>query len=563
MSLLLAGCGGGGSDVTASPGGGTQETVPNVVNDTQAAATSALTAAGVALGTVTSQSSTTVASGLVISESPAAGSSVAQGTTVNLVLSAGSVAVPSVVGDAQAAAQSAITAAGLMVGAVTSQASSTVANGDVISENPVAGSGVVPGASVALVVSSGAGGGSAYNVTNAIIDPGPSALLAAGTAAVNVMYVNVTLCAPGSTTNCQTIDHVQVDTGSQGLRILASAITNSSLLSALQPVTINGGTLAECLEFVDGYSWGPVVTTDLHIGGSDTATTGESAPGIPMQIIGTTTYPVPADCSSNAVNTTPENTVAEFGANGIIGIGLFDEDCGTVCESGSGLLGVENGNGYFSCTNTGCAETFVPAASQLVNPVHALATVNGVTDNNGVIIELPAVDATGAATVTGTLVFGISTQSNNTLSPSATVLTTTSYTGFVTTGVTSLGQTDMTSYLDSGTNAVFFNDSSILECTQASNAPGFFCPASSVNLSATITGVNNQVAPVNFSVGNANTLFTDEISFAAFSNLAGVAGTEQGGGTFAWGLPFYFGRNVYTAMENTNAGGTNGPYFAF
>ena len=500
VSLLLAGCGGGGSDVAASPGGGTgtQETVPNVVNDTQAAATSALTAAGVALGTVTSQSSTTVASGLVISESPAAGSSVAQGATVN------------------------------------------------------------------LVVSSGAGGTtSAYNVTNAIIDQVPSALQSAGIAAVNVMYVNVTLCAPGSTTNCQTIDHVQVDTGSQGLRILASAITSSSLLSALQPVTINGGTLAECLEFVDGYSWGPVVTTDLHIGGSDTATTGESAPGIPMQIIGTTTYPVPADCSSNAVNTTPENTVAEFGANGIIGIGLFDEDCGTVCESGSGLLGVENGNGYFSCTNTGCTETFVPATSQLINPVHALAPVNGVTDNNGVIIELPMVDATGAATVTGTLVFGISTQSNNTLSPSATVLTTTSYTGYVTTGVSSLGQTDMTSYLDSGTNAVYFNDNNIPECTQSSNAPGFFCPASPVDLSATITGVNNQVAAVNFSVGNANTLFTDESSFAAFSNLAGVAGTEQGSGTFAWGLPFYYGRPVYTAMENTNAGGTNGPYFAF
>jgi hypothetical protein len=282
-----------------------------------------------------------------------------------------------------------------------------------------------------------------------------------------------------------------------------------------------------------------------------------------MQIIGTTTYPVPADCSSHAVNTTPENTVAEFGANGIIGVGLFDEDCGTVCESGTGALGVENDNGYFSCTNAGCSETFVPVTSQLINPVHALAAVNGITDSNGVIIELPAVGATGAETVTGTLVFGISTQSNNTLSPSATILTTTPYTGFVTTGVASLSQTDMTSYLDSGTNAVFFNDSSIPECAQSSNAPGFFCPASPVNLAATITGVNNHVAAVNFSVGNANTLFTENFSFAAFSNLAGVAGTEQGGGTFAWGLPFYYGLKVYTAMENTNAGGTNGPYFAF
>ncbi|MGC1458482.1 MAG: DUF3443 family protein [Steroidobacteraceae bacterium] len=410
----------------------------------------------------------------------------------------------------------------------------------------------------------GGGGGvpTAYNVVNAIVDQGPAALINSGTAAVNIMYVKVTICVPGSTSNCQTIDHVQVDTGSQGLRILRSAL-NSTLANALPPVAINNGSLAECLEFVDGYSWGPVVTADMYIGGSDTVTTGESAPGIPLQIIGTTTYPVPLDCSSNAVNSTPENTVAEFGANGIIGLGLFDEDCGTVCESGTGFLGVENMNGYFSCTNAGCQETYVPVAMQMINPVHALATVSGINDDNGVIINLPAVAAAGEATVTGTLIFGISTQSNNTLSASATVLTTTSYTGFVTTDVSSLGQLDTVSYLDSGSNAYFFNDGNISECTSSSNAPGFFCPASTVELSATITGVNQQVAAVNFSVANANTLFTSRNTYAAFGNLAGVAGSQQGSGVFGWGLPFFYGRPVYSAMENTDAGGTMGPYFAF
>src|SRR5205807_1614093 len=56
--------------------------VPNVVGQTQAAATSALTSAGLTAGTVTMQSSTTVASGSVISESPAAGTSVAKGSAV-------------------------------------------------------------------------------------------------------------------------------------------------------------------------------------------------------------------------------------------------------------------------------------------------------------------------------------------------------------------------------------------------------------------------------------------------------------------------------------------------
>jgi hypothetical protein len=63
--------------------------VPNVVGKLQAAATSAITGAGLALGTLTSQSSSSVATGTVISESPAAGASVAAGSAVNLVISSG------------------------------------------------------------------------------------------------------------------------------------------------------------------------------------------------------------------------------------------------------------------------------------------------------------------------------------------------------------------------------------------------------------------------------------------------------------------------------------------
>src|SRR5205807_5632308 len=69
------------------------------------------------------QSSTTVASGSVISESPAAGTSVAKGSAVNLVVSSGAppptpVAVPNVVGQTQVSATSAITSAGLTVGKI-------------------------------------------------------------------------------------------------------------------------------------------------------------------------------------------------------------------------------------------------------------------------------------------------------------------------------------------------------------------------------------------------------------------------------------------------------------
>jgi hypothetical protein len=197
----------------------------------------------------------------------------------------------------------------------------------------------------------------------------------------------------------------------------------------------------------------------------------------------------------------------------------------------------------------------------MINPVHGLAAnSSGVTDNNGIIIELPAVGATGAATVTGTLVFGIGTETNNALSATATILTTDSYYGYV--SVNFIGTNFPDSYLDSGSNAYYFNDSSITACGSSSVAPGFFCPASTASLSATITGNNGAQSSQNFSVANAVNLFTNYNSYAAFNNLAGSAGTD-GAQSFAFGLPFFYGHNVYTAMENMNAGGTNGPYFAF
>ena len=106
--------------------------VPNVVGLTQAAATTAITGAGLVVGTVTTQASGTVAAGNVISESPAAGTSVSAGSAVNLVVSSGPapVLVPNVVGLTQAAATTSITGAGLVVGTVTTQASGTVRGGE-------------------------------------------------------------------------------------------------------------------------------------------------------------------------------------------------------------------------------------------------------------------------------------------------------------------------------------------------------------------------------------------------------------------------------------------------
>jgi hypothetical protein len=65
-------------------------TVPSVVGTTQSAANSAIVTSGLVVGTTAQQSSMTIVPGLVISQSPAAGASVADGSAVNLVVSTGS-----------------------------------------------------------------------------------------------------------------------------------------------------------------------------------------------------------------------------------------------------------------------------------------------------------------------------------------------------------------------------------------------------------------------------------------------------------------------------------------
>jgi beta-lactam-binding protein with PASTA domain/regulation of enolase protein 1 (concanavalin A-like superfamily) len=131
--------------------------VPAVTGMTQSAAVTAVTAAGLLPGAVTTANSATVVSGRVISQTPASGTSVPPGTAVALVVSIGpaNVTVPNVVGLSQGAASAAITGAGLNLGAVTTANSATVVSGLVISETPPGGAGVPPGTAVALIVSLG------------------------------------------------------------------------------------------------------------------------------------------------------------------------------------------------------------------------------------------------------------------------------------------------------------------------------------------------------------------------------------------------------------------------
>src|SRR5271170_6455629 len=128
--------------------GGPPVLVPNVVGDAQAQASAAIGAAGLTLGAITTAFSTTVPAGTVLSENPAAGTSVMTGTSVALVVSSGTAlsdSVPNVVGETLTAATNTLGSAGLVLASVTASVSSTVPAGNIISENPAAGTAVQPG----------------------------------------------------------------------------------------------------------------------------------------------------------------------------------------------------------------------------------------------------------------------------------------------------------------------------------------------------------------------------------------------------------------------------------
>jgi hypothetical protein len=376
------------------------------------------------------------------------------------------------------------------------------------------------------------------NVVPIVIDAGPVPTTASE---INVAYVSVTVCTPGTygaTAACQTIDHVLVDTGSSGLRLLNSALYANLNLPAVA-TNPGGPAIGECMTFADGFTWGSVRSADIYLGG-------EVAPSVPIQVIadqpgGTTT--VPTDCSSTGgIN---ENTPALLGANGILGVGLFANDC-DVC-----LLWTVPA-AYYTCTSTGCTNSNVTSAQVVQNPV-ALFQQNPVTlvkDNNGVLIDLPAVSAVGATTsLAGSLIFGIGTQTNNKLG-GATVYATDSYGNFSTTY-----NGPNTSYIDSGSNALFFNDS----ITMCRGTTWAYCPPLPLPLSATNTAASGgNSGSVNFSIVGVDPLGPSIVA----ANIGGPYGQN---GWFDWGLPFFFGRPVFTAISGMSppTGVPAGPFWAY
>jgi hypothetical protein len=355
---------------------------------------------------------------------------------------------------------------------------------------------------------------------------------------------------------CQTIPDVLVDTGSVGLRILNSQLTAvpSTLFQEVRDSA--GNEVQECVQFGDtSYVWGPVVIADVTIAG-------ETASSVPFQVIGGSTFPVPASSCLSLGLGPSDDTVQALGANGILGIGTTAQDCGLNCAGGQTFSGYP----YYVCPKNVCQTAPVPVAQQVTNPVSLFAK-----DNNGVLIVLPSISSAGASSLpytnaTGTslvpaglLVFGIGTESNNALG-SATIYAADSNGNF--SKVVYKGSAyNSGGFLDTGSNALYILNPLSLGITDCSDN-SYYCPSSLFSLSLTNYGANGTSGTITLNIANADLLFSSNPSFAAFNNLGGASGTGMSTDYFDLGMPFFFGRSVFIGLAGTNTSAPNG-YFAF
>lgn len=341
----------------------------------------------------------------------------------------------------------------------------------------------------------------------------------------NKPCVSIMVCTPGSTA-CQVISDILLDTGSYGLRIFKQALNIS-----LAQVTSGSGSVAECVQYSDGSSnWGPIQTASVVLGN-------EPAVQVPVQVIDSTFSAAPAACQH------ADQSPSVAGFNGVLGVGLFTQDCGPPCANSA------NNGVYYSCSGSGCSGTAVALSQQVQNPAALLPQ-----DNNGVIVQLPGIPPEGAPAVNGFLVLGIDTRFNN-ASSGATTYAANQY-GEFTTNLD--GISFIHSFIDSGSNGLFFTPPST---SPLPNCPSplsdWFCPSSIASLSATNTGAFGFPSGlVPFQIGNFASLIRS--SNNVFNDISGFLP-----GGFDWGLPFCFGRNVYVGFEGKGSSLGTGPYWAY
>jgi hypothetical protein len=249
---------------------------------------------------------------------------------------------------------------------------------------------------------------------------------------------------------------------------------------------------------------------------------------VPIQVLSdpnfasATTPTTTGTTTSVCANATSSASEQQFGAKGVLGVGLFKNDTQL----------------YYACTSSSCTRVTPP--QQVANPVAALAS-----DNNGVILSLPAVSSVQTS-ATGVLTFGLDTQSDNALD-GYTVLPASS-SGDIT--ATMNGSSYPASFIDSGSNAYFLDLPSL-----PLDSSGFYAPTQPLSYPTTLSaGSASYASSVTVATAGSQTLGT-----AVFPYLAAPSGTTR---ALDLGLPYFYGKSIAYAIDGATTLHGTGPYYA-
>lgn len=326
----------------------------------------------------------------------------------------------------------------------------------------------------------------------------------------NAACVTVLICQADNPDNCDSVDDILLDTGSSGLRVFGSLLTKT-----LASMEINGSAVAECVGFADGTgSWGPVKYANVKLGSAATTE------AIPIQVIDVN-FPTTGAGKANCIGAS--TSPSDFSLNGIIGVGPLKTDAATVT--------------YFTCSGTICHAVVPPA--YVTNPISKFAP--GL--NNGLTLTFAALPDEGATGADGYGIFGVATSAANTPKSTVSTFEIKASSPIPINVFSTFHETTLPSFLDTGSQFFYFEDYFLPKCP-GTNA---FCPD---NITAELAQMNgndgNDIvssAYINFNIGNAMQLI--DSGNTAFSNIGYVF---PGFNNIDWGMPFYFGRTVYTVF---------------
>jgi hypothetical protein len=328
----------------------------------------------------------------------------------------------------------------------------------------------------------------------------------------NIPEISVTICVPG-TTNCQTIPHIMVDTASTGLRVYAQAIH----IPLPRERDSQGNPIAECV-----WAFGYIKRADIALGGL-------KALNLPLQVLQSADPAMPSDCMPDEPAYDPNSY------NGMLGLSPSIHD-------------VQTWN-FYSCGSGGCTSASVSPEQMPQNPVSAFPT-----DNNGYAVKFPSVPAQGAESVSGSIIFGLDTRPNNqtpfVLNP---IVPQETWGQF---RVESNGKT-YTSAFDTGTWQYNFPALGADVCTDAAS---LLCPASALQVHVKILDATGAtVHTPTLHVGNYDGLPAGNNAFND------IATTVSGSNDLMLGMPFFYGRTIYFAIEKqyTAQAPWTGPWVAY